>query len=61
MCVQFGAGARAQSHDGHHHGSGKHQLRNVPIHELNKVGELPEISIGGAIAKITRIEFMSMS
>jgi len=53
--------AWSQGHEGHKHGAGDHALKEVPIEELNKVGPLSEISIGRSDAKITIIEYASMS
>lgn len=51
----------AQGHAGHNHGPGAHKLKEVPVEELNKAGPLPEISVGRSDAKITIIEYASMS
>ena len=61
MCMQPGVTAWAQKHDGHNHGSAKQELKEVPVGELGKKGELPEISIGQPNAKITIVEYASMS
>ena len=51
----------AQGHEGHNHGPGDHTLVEVPIEELNRATQLPEISIGQANARITIIEYASMT
>ena len=61
MCMPLGVSAWAQNHDGHNHGPRKQELKEVPVHELEKKGELPEISIGQPNAKITIVEYASMS
>lgn len=53
--------AWAQGHEGHNHGPSGHKLQDVPVEELNKPGPLPEISIGKPDAKVTIIEYASMS
>ena len=59
--VMLSGGTWAQGHQGHNHGPGGHDLKEVPVEELNKAGPLPEISIGKSNAKITIIEYASMS
>ena len=51
----------AQGHEGHNHGPSGHDLKEAPVEELNKAGPLPEISIGKPDAKITIIEYASMT
>lgn len=59
--IVLSAESQAQGHEGHNHGPNGHKLQDVPVEELNKPGPLPEISIGKADAKITIIEYASMS
>lgn len=59
--VLLSGGTWAQGHEGHNHGPGGHNLKEVSVEELNKAGPLPEISIGKSDAKITIIEYASMS
>jgi len=60
LLVVCGA-ALAQSHKGHNHRPGGHSLKDIPVQELNKPGSLSEISIGRPDAKITIIEYASMT
>ncbi len=59
--IVLSAETRAQGHEGHNHGPSGHKLQDVPIEELSKAGPLPEISIGKPNAKVTIIEYASMS
>jgi protein-disulfide isomerase len=61
LCMPTGIAAWAQSHEGHNHSAAKKELKEVPVRELMKKGELSEISIGQPEAKITIIEYASMS
>ncbi len=51
----------AQGHEGHNHGPSGHNLKEVPLQELNKPGSLQDISIGKSDAKIIIIEYASMT
>lgn len=51
----------AQDHEGHNHGPRRNNLKDVSVQKLNEPGSLPEISIGASDAKITIIEYASMT
>ena len=51
----------AQSHDGHNHSNSASTIEDVSVAELNRVGELPDVFIGNADAKVTIIEYASIT
>ena len=51
----------AQGHEGHNHSPVGHNLKDVSVQKLSKPGSLPEITIGASDAKITIIEYASMT
>ena len=53
--------AAAQNHKGHDHAGSARVIDDVPVAEIIKPGELPDVFIGKADAKITIIEYASIT
>ena len=49
------------NHDGHNHDRPAREIKDVPEVELNKPSELPDVFIGKSDAKITIIEYASIT
>jgi len=56
---EVGENRSGHGHEGHDHS--KHEIKDASVDELLKPGLLPDVAIGSADAKVTIVEYASMS